>query len=45
MKNYTCYCFNYIIRIEDFDINNFLRDEWPYKSILVYSTHKNLISL
>ena len=29
IKNRTCYCFNDIIKVEDFDINNISIDEKP----------------
>ena len=32
IKNRTCYYFNDIIKFEDFDLNNILIDEKPYKS-------------
>ena len=30
IKNCTCYYFNHIIKIEDFDLNNILIDEKSY---------------
>ena len=44
MKNCTCYHFDDIIKIEDFNLNNILIDEKSYENILVYSIwHKSLI--
>ena len=41
----TCYYFNDIFKIEDFDYDNILIDEKPYKNILVYNiTYKTLIA-
>ena len=31
IKNFMCYYFNDIIRIEDFDVDNILKDEKSYK--------------
>ena len=36
IKNCTCQYFDDIIKFEDFDIDNILIDEKPYKNILVY---------
>ena len=36
IKNPTCYNFNDIIKIEDFNLENILIDEKSYESILVY---------
>ena len=33
IKNHTCYYLDDIIKIEDFDINNILIDEKPYKYV------------
>ena len=44
IKNCTCYYFDDIIKIEDFDIDNILIDEKSYKNILVYNiSYKSLI--
>ena len=44
INNLMCYYFDHIIKIEDFDINNILIDEKPYKNILVYNiSYKSLI--
>ena len=37
IKNDTRYYFDDIITIEDFNLNNFLRDEKPYENVLVYN--------
>ena len=34
IKNRTCYCFDDIIEIEDFDFGNILLDEKSYENIL-----------
>ena len=44
IKNCTCYYFDDILKIEDFDIDNILIDEKSYKNILVYNiSYKSLI--
>ena len=44
IKNRTCYYFDDIIEIEDFDLDNILIDEKSYQNILVYnSSYKSLI--
>ena len=44
IKNRTCYYFDVIIKIEDFDINNILIDEKPFENVLVYNiSYKSLI--
>ena len=44
LKNPTCYYFDSIIRIEDFDFGNILLDEKPYEDILIYViSYKTLI--
>ena len=44
IKNCTCYYFDDILKIEDFDIDNNLIDEKSYKNILVYNiSYKSLI--
>ena len=44
IKNRTCYYFDDIIRIEDFNINNISLDEKSYEKILVYNiSYKSLI--
>ena len=43
-QNCTCYYFEDIITIEDFDFNNFLIDEKSYENILLYNiSYKSLI--
>ena len=37
IKNRTCYYFDEIIKIEDFDLDNILIVEKSYKNILVYN--------
>ena len=42
-KNGTRYYFNYIIKNEDFDLDNILIDEKSYENILVYNIlHKTV---
>ena len=44
-KNRTCYYFDDIIKLEDFDIDNILIDEEYHKNILIYDIsykHKTL---
>ena len=36
IKNRTCYYFNDIIKIQDFDFNNILLDEKSCENILIY---------
>ena len=36
IKNRTCYYFDYIIKLEDFDIGNILIDEKSHENILIY---------
>ena len=44
IKNCTCYCFNDITTIENFNLDNILIDEKSYKKILVYNiSYKILI--
>ena len=44
IKNRTCYYFDDIIKIEDFNLDNILIDEISYKIILVYNIpNKTLI--
>ena len=44
-KNGTRYYFNYIIKNEDFDLDNILIDEKSYENILVYDIlHKTVDS-
>ena len=46
IENRTCYYFEETIKIKDFDINNFLIDQKPYRSTLVYNiSWKSLIDL
>ena len=43
-KNCTCYYFDDIIRLEDFDFDNIFIDEKSYKNILIYNIlYKTLI--
>ena len=37
IKNHTFYYFDDIIKIEDFDLYNFLIDEKSYENVLVYN--------
>ena len=41
IKSHTCYYFDEIIKMEDFDSDNILMDEKSYKNILVYEISKN----
>ena len=44
IKNRTCYYFNDIIKIEDFDFNNTFFNEKSHKNIWVYDiSYKTLI--
>ena len=44
IKNHTCYYFDDIIKIKEFDLNNILIDKKSYKSILFYNiSYKSLI--
>ena len=44
IKNRTCYYFDDIIKIVNFDFDNILLDEKPYDNILVYDiSYKTLI--
>ena len=44
IKNHTCYYFDDIIKIKEFDLNNILIDKKSYKSILFYNIlYKSLI--
>ena len=44
IKNCTCYYFNYIIKLEDFDLENILIDEKSPENILIYDiSYKTLI--
>ena len=44
IRNRTCYYFDDIIKIEDFDLNNIFKDEKSHKNILVYNiSYKSLI--
>ena len=36
IKNRTCYYFDGIIKLEDFDLDNILIDEKSHKNILIY---------
>ena len=44
IKNRTCYYFDDIIKVEDFDLDNILIDEKSHKNILIYGiSYKTLI--
>ena len=44
IKNRTCYYFDAIINIEDFNLDNILIDEQSHENILVYNiSYKTLI--
>ena len=44
VKNPTCYCFDDIIKLQDFDIDNILIDKKSQENILIYEiSYKNLI--
>ena len=44
IKNCTCYYFDDIIKIEEFDFDNILLDEKPYRNILIYDiSYKTLM--
>ena len=44
IKNRTCYYFDDIIKVFNFNLDNILVDEKSYEDILVYNIlHKNLI--
>ena len=44
IKNRTCYYFDVIIKLEDFDLDNILIDEKSHDNILIYPiSYKNLI--
>ena len=42
VKNSTCYYYDDIIKIEDFDLSNILLDEKPYENILIMAFHTKL---
>ena len=45
IKNRTCYYFDDITELEDFDFNNVLIDEKSHENILIYDiSYKTLIS-
>ena len=45
IKNYTCYYFEDIIELEQFDIDNILINEKPHENIFIYeSSYKTLIN-
>ena len=45
IKNRTCYYFDGIIKLEDFDLDNILIDEKSHKNILIYDiSYKIVIS-
>ena len=37
IKNRTCYYFDEIIKLEDFDLDNILMDEQSHENILIYA--------
>ena len=44
IKNRMCYYFDDIIKIEDFDLDNILKDEKLFENILIFNiSYKNLI--
>ena len=43
IKNCTCYYFDDIIKIEDFDINDILIDQKSYENILVYNVSYKIL--
>ena len=44
VKNHMCWCFDEILRLENFDLDNFLIDENSHEIILIYNTsNKTLI--
>ena len=44
IKNRTCYYFDDIIKLEDFDLDNILIDEKSHENILIYNiSYKTLI--
>ena len=44
IKNRTCYYFDDIIKLEDFDLDNILKDEKSHENILIYDmSYKTLI--
>ena len=44
-KILTCYFFDDIIKMQDFEFGNILLDEKPYQNVLIYNTlYKTLIS-
>ena len=44
IKNRTCYYFDYIIKFEDFDLDNILIHKKPYENVLVYTiSYRSLI--
>ena len=46
IKNHTCYYFNDIIKLEDFDLDNILIDEKSHENILIFDiSYKTLIGL
>ena len=45
IKNRTCYYFNAIVKLEDFDIDNILIDKKLHENILIYEiSYKILIN-
>ena len=45
IKNRSCQYFNDVIEIEDFDLDNILKDEKPYENLLVYNISYKILSL
>ena len=44
VKNRTCYYFDDIIKLEEFDLDNILKDEKPRQNVLIYDiSYKTLI--
>ena len=45
IKNRTCYYFDNIIKLEDYNLDNILIDKKPHKNILIYDiSYKTLIA-
>ena len=45
IKNRTCYHFDEIFKLKDFDLDNVLKDEKSYENILIYDiSYKTLMA-
>ena len=44
IKNFTCYYFSDIIKLEDFDIHNIIIDEKSHENILIYDISYNTLT-